>query len=75
MVSGMVLRDFLINITSGKNFIKITSVGMGAPKSNETRYGNKWLQWRCLNSDYLIFSLYTRPHALMIAVQAKFMSW
>ena len=25
------------NITSGKNFIKITSVGMGAAKSNETR--------------------------------------
>ena len=24
-------------ITSGKNFIKITSVGMGAAKSNETR--------------------------------------
>ena len=24
--------------TSGKNFIKITSVGMGAAKSNETRY-------------------------------------
>ena len=23
--------------TSGKNFIKITSVGMGAAKSNETR--------------------------------------
>ena len=23
--------------TSGKNFIKITSVGMGVPKSNETR--------------------------------------
>ena len=26
-----------IIITSGKNFIKITSVGMGAAKSNETR--------------------------------------
>ena len=26
-----------IYITSGKNFIKITSVGMGAAKSNETR--------------------------------------
>ena len=25
------------NYTSGKNFIKITSVGMGAAKSNETR--------------------------------------
>ena len=25
------------HITSGKNFIKITSVGMGAAKSNETR--------------------------------------
>ena len=32
--------DMHINhiITSGKNFIKITSVGMGAAKSNETRY-------------------------------------
>ena len=27
----------LYYITSGKNFIKITSVGMGAAKSNETR--------------------------------------
>ena len=26
-----------ILVTSGKNFIKITSVGMGAAKSNETR--------------------------------------
>ena len=26
-----------VRITSGKNFIKITSVGMGAAKSNETR--------------------------------------
>ena len=26
-----------LNDTSGKNFIKITSVGMGAAKSNETR--------------------------------------
>ena len=26
-----------VNYTSGKNFIKITSVGMGAAKSNETR--------------------------------------
>ena len=25
------------NVTSGKSFIKITSVGMGAAKSNETR--------------------------------------
>ena len=30
------LQMFII-ITSGKNFIKITSVGMGAAKSNETR--------------------------------------
>ena len=27
----------LLVLTSGKNFIKITSVGMGAAKSNETR--------------------------------------
>ena len=27
----------IVNNTSGKNFIKITSVGMGAAKSNETR--------------------------------------
>ena len=26
-----------VGTTSGKNFIKITSVGMGAAKSNETR--------------------------------------
>ena len=31
-----------------KKITKITSVGMGAAKSIETRY--KWLQWRCLNS-------------------------
>ena len=29
--------DIVIIRTSGKNFIKITSVGMGAAKSNETR--------------------------------------
>ena len=36
----MLLLNFIkmmYNITSGKNFIKITSVGMGAAKSNETR--------------------------------------
>ena len=31
------LEGYILNITSGKNFIKITSVGMGAAKSNETR--------------------------------------
>ena len=30
-------KSCCIIITSGKNFIKITSVGMGAAKSNETR--------------------------------------
>ena len=30
-------RVYIYIYTSGKNFIKITSVGMGAAKSNETR--------------------------------------
>ena len=33
----MMYIDTVVIITSGKNFIKITSVGMGAAKSNETR--------------------------------------
>ena len=31
------IQQVILILTSGKNFIKITSVGMGAAKSNETR--------------------------------------
>ena len=31
------MYNIIIAITSGKNFIKITSVGIGAAKSKETR--------------------------------------
>ena len=38
-MAAMAMSEFRhMTITSGKNFIKITSVGMGAAKSNETRY-------------------------------------
>ena len=37
LVIFMKFLPLVIYTTSGKNFIKITSVGMGAAKSNETR--------------------------------------
>ena len=50
----------------------ITSVGMGASKSNETRYSNMVMsEFRHMTTSF--FTVHPAP--LMIAVQAKFMSW
>ena len=40
--------------TSGKNFIKITSVGMSAAKSNETRWNGNVGEFRHMTTSFFL---------------------
>ena len=46
--------DSSLNLTSGKNFTKITSVGMGAAKSNETWQGRNGNVGEFQAHDYIL---------------------